>query len=306
MSILSWPGRVLAGTAASCVAFERPQYEALVVRGPDRASWLNGLLTSNVTQLQPGIGGWGLALNKQGKIQSELFLVASADELLLFAPPGQSQALLDTFDRFLIMEDAELERSSSWRLVILVGPQASSVAARSNAPWGELDLLGLGGALLALSEPNHATQLRALEQQAALGDAVTWEALRVEGGLPEWGRDYAAESNPHEAGLAHRAQGVGPVDWNKGCYLGQEVVCMQDMRGKVRRSLFPLVISGAQALRPPAAVVAAAGAEVVGELRTATPSQALGGQAGFAYLKTSAAEQQLSVDGRAAELLTQP
>lgn len=306
MSASSWPGRVLAAMGAECVAFERPQHEALRVRGPDRAAWLNGLLTSNVSQVKPGTAGWGLALTKQGKIQSELFLVAAADELLLFTPPGQSQALLETLDRFLIMEDAELEAASDQRLVILVGPQASAVAAGSGAAWGELDLLGFGGALLAVPEQEYPAQLAALKQQVSVGDAATWSELRVERGLPEWGVDYGAESNPHEAALAHRVQGVGPVDWNKGCYLGQEVVCMQDMRGKVRRSLFPLVISGDQPLDRSTPVLAEQSGEALGELRSSGLSQALGGQAGFAYLKTAAAAQPLVIDGRSVQLLAQP
>ncbi|HEY6079381.1 MAG TPA: tRNA-modifying protein YgfZ, partial [Polyangiaceae bacterium] len=64
-------------------------------------------------------------------------------------------------------------------------------------------------------------------------------ALLAEHGLGSFGVDFDQRDNPHEASLDRVA-----VSWTKGCYLGQEVVCMQDMRGKVKRRLVPLAGGG--------------------------------------------------------------
>lgn len=297
-----WPPRQVS-TNARCLFVIRGTHEAFRVSGPDRKSWLNGLLTNNVTKVRPGVAGWGLALTKQGKIQSELWLIESDEELLVFTPPGQSAALVELLDRFLIMEDAELALVSDLRLVTLVGPDAEACAETSGAPWGAFDGTGFGGAILAVA----AAELQRVEARLlaagaeALSDAA-WRALRAERGLPEWGVDYAIESNPHEAGIAHRALGQGPVDWDKGCYLGQEVVCMQDMRGKVRRSLFPLRIDGGELPSAEAEVQDAAG-QGVGQLRSCVRAPDAAAVLCFAFLKSAAAEGQLKVEDRSAALL---
>ncbi len=300
MSAAPWPPQHVS-TQASCLFIHRPAHEAFSVRGPDRKSWLNGLLTNNVARVKPGVAGWGLALTKQGKIQSELWLIEQDEALIVFTPPGQAQGLVELLDRFLIMEDAELELAPDQRLVVLLGPASVQCAERSSAAWGEFDGTGLGGALIAVSDAQLdqlETQLRAAGAEPL--DEASWAALRVERYLPEWGIDYSVESNPHEAGIAHRALGQGPVDWDKGCYLGQEVVCMQDMRGKVRRSLFPLLIEGDQ-LPPADAEVTDGTGQGVGQLRSRVTG--LGGVLSFAFLKSAAADGTLEVDGRPAKLI---
>ncbi|MBX3182088.1 MAG: hypothetical protein KIT72_10470 [Polyangiaceae bacterium] len=286
----SWPGQVLSGIEGDFAWVRRPELEAIRVTGPDRQSWLHGVLTHDVLSLRPGIAGWGLSLNKPGKIQAEVWTLAGEEELLLFTPAGQSADLLASLDHFLIMEDAEQEPCPEVELVMLIGPGAAgAVAGLSARAFGELDFLGFGGALAAV--PRGAELSLSLTSELS---PERYAELRVERWLPEWGADYGPESNPHEASLAHRQLGAQPIDWQKGCYLGQEVVCMQDLRGKVRRALFPVAIDAAE---PPAAgAEVRAGEQVVGELRSARVSAALG-PVGFALLKTAALEGPLTVDG---------
>jgi folate-binding protein YgfZ len=144
-------------------------------------------------------------------------------------------------DRMLIMEDAELElreRELSW--FRLHGPlsatRARSLAGEHGGVSAAIDWLGLGGAALAVPL-DAAASVASAAGDSLLTDA-DWLRLRLERGLPEIGTDYSERDRPHEAGLERRA-----VSWSKGCYLGQEVVCMQDMRGKVRRSNRVLSVS---------------------------------------------------------------
>jgi len=207
----------------------------LRVTGADRLTWLEGLVTMELKHLRPSQGAWGLVLNRQGKIQSELWVAAAEDSLWLALAPGTLAVVEPQLGSMLIMEDAELERPSAARIwFALHGPQAPARAAElAEAVSGHsvaIDWLGLGGA--ALSVPTEA----APAVLAAAGDRLLseadWTTLRLERGLPEFGTDFGPQDRPHEAALERRA-----VNWTKGCYLGQEVVCMQDMRGKVKRSV---------------------------------------------------------------------
>lgn len=206
----------------------------LLVSGPDRASWLNGLITSDVKPLAAAQGTWGLLLNRLGKVQSVIWSLNDGERLWLATAPGTLERVQGELDRRLIMEDAELEAPETehaW--FALHGPNAVSRATElarvAGGASGSLDWTGLGGAGLVVPGAA-AEQVRAASAGAWLEDE-DWTKLRLERGLPEYGVDYGEQDRPHEAGVERRA-----ISWSKGCYLGQEVVCMQDMRGKVKRS----------------------------------------------------------------------
>src|SRR6185369_3318187 len=112
-----------------------------------------------------------------------------------------------------------------------------------------------------------ASELESRGAVLATGDA--WQTLRVERRVGAFGVDYGPADNPHEAALERVA-----VSWTKGCYLGQEVVFMQDARGKLKRRLVQLEIDGA---RPAVgAPISDAQGEVVGEVTTASESALAG------------------------------
>ena len=117
-------------------------------------------------------------------------------------------------------------------------------------------------ALVAKAVSMGATDLGAADALGAL------DQLRVVAGLPLYGVDFGARDNPHEASLDRRA-----VSWSKGCYLGQEVVCMQDMRGKVKRRLVRLD-GHAVGWQPQSAVHSLDGTEV-GKVTTVAGNRAL-------------------------------
>lgn len=224
---------VLARSAA--VVVPATGWETLVVTGPDRLAWLEGLVTCELKKLTPGIGTWGLVLNRQGKIQSSVWVVAAEDRLWLAFAPGTGAAMEAELGRMLIMEDAELVAPpAEQRWFSLHGPAAAERAASWARDVGgvsaSIDFTGLGGATLVV--PASAERLILAQTEGQRLDVEDWTRLRLERQLPEFGVDYDGSDRPHEAALDRRA-----VSWSKGCYLGQEVVCMQDMRGKVKRSV---------------------------------------------------------------------
>lgn len=243
--------------------------DTLVVRGPDRKTWLDGLLTNQVTDVAPGSAGYGLMLTKQGKIVTDVFLADAGGELWLGVAPGRGRAVRELLDRYLVMEDAELDEPANqpfWWIALAGEPAPSGALAA-----GTLSL----GALRA--------ELAVVSERPALPDAGELLAAH---GLGVFGVDFGERDNPHEASLERVA-----VSWTKGCYLGQEVVCMQDMRGKVKRRLVSLegsaaLLDGAQ---PPADVQAADGS-VVGHVTSVHPAP--GGSRVLASIFTAALDAQ--------------
>jgi folate-binding protein YgfZ len=222
-------------------------WDTLVVSGPDRGAWLNGLITSDVKALAAGEGSWGLLLNRLGKVQSVLWSVADGERLWLATAPGTLARVHGELERMLIMEDAELERpEGAFAWFALHGPEAAAraraLARSAGGVSATLDWTGLGGAALVV--PRSAAAAVQSDCASLLLDEEAWTALRLERALPEYGVDFGEQDRPHEAGIERRA-----VDWSKGCYLGQEVVCMQDMRGKVKRSARVLRVAAPRDVR---------------------------------------------------------
>jgi folate-binding protein YgfZ len=282
----------LARDAAVVVAAR--SRETLLVTGPDRGSWLQGLVTCDVKALPPGSGTWGLVLNRQGKIQSDVWVVASPEAYCLAFAPGTGAAMENELERMLIMEDAELAvppAPHSW--FMLHGPQALARATR----WAELaggaaagiDWTGLGGAALVV--PGEREGVVVEQAGSALLGAEDWARLRLERGLPEFGTDFDGRDRPHEAALDRRA-----VNWSKGCYLGQEVVCMQDMRGKVKRSLRVLHIAAPRAAAlEVGAVVARPDGQSAGTLTSFAYSPRADGWLAMARVQLDALDGELHV-----------
>jgi folate-binding protein YgfZ len=243
--------------------------DTLVVRGPDRKTWLDGLLTNKVTDVTPGAAGYGLLLTKQGKIVTDAFLADNGHELFVGVAPGRGAAVRQLLDRYLVMEDAELEATASqlhWSIA-LTEAGADSAALASGA-------LTLGSLQVELSVST---------ESATLPDGAELMAAH---GLGVFGVDFGERDNPHEASLDRIA-----VSWSKGCYLGQEVVCMQDMRGKVKRRLVALdgsaALLGAWATAPE---VLAADGSVAGQVTSVHRTPA--GARLLASISTSALEEQ--------------
>lgn len=215
-----------------------------MVRGPDRKTWLDGLLTCAVAEVAEARAGYGLLLTKQGKIVTDAFLLDSGSELWVGVAPGKGPSVRELLDRYLVMEDAELDGPAS-DLTWTIGVAASDAEATLRGA------LVLGGSRLELSAGPAAASI-------GLPDAAE---LLAQLGLGVFGVDFGEHDNPHEASLDRLA-----VSWTKGCYLGQEVVCMQDMRGKVKRRL--VALDGGPALLSPGGSrdVQSADGSVVGQV----------------------------------------
>ncbi|MEB2311588.1 MAG: folate-binding protein YgfZ [Sorangiineae bacterium] len=300
--------RANGGSAAGSVdtlVVEREGHGTIAVTGPDARAWLNGLVTCELGTLALGAGAWGLLLTKQGKIVTDFEVVVGASALFLSVAEPRRARLLEVLDRHLIMEDVELtDRSDELGWLVLHGARAAEVAREvalaHGAEAGAVDWTGRGGAAMVAPRASLSALLESLGARAVRrASPGEWEALRIECGVPEFGKDYDDGDKPHEASLERRA-----VAWGKGCYLGQEVVYMQDVRGRVRRRVSALALGGASPPARGASVIGPAGAEV-GRVTSSAWSERLGQAVALAMMQTSALVPgaALTVDGAAARPL---
>jgi hypothetical protein len=298
---------VLQAVQQSAVVVEQPDWGTLAVSGPDARAWLNGILTCDIKDLAPGTGARGLLLNKQGKIQSELTVVASEACVFVSTAPNTHAAVFSELQSFLIMEDAELDEGSqvlTW--LTLHGPRAAELAASAAAAFdahaGSVDFTGLGGSAIVVPRTHSGPLLARLRDESGVVVATpsVWTKLRVSYLVPQFGTDFGPQDNPHEASLDRRA-----VSFTKGCYLGQEAVYMQDIRGKVKRRIVSLEIAGADAVATGTPVFAAG--ERAGEITTSLDDGSPSVLA-LARLSTKAldANAALSVADRPASILRRP
>lgn len=258
-----------AGPPEPVLVVLQPARGTLSVTGSEAKTWLNGLVTCDVSKVEPGRGAFGLVLNKQGKIQSEVEIVAAEEGLLVGVSAGVAERLLATLDKFLVMEDAELSDVSAeylWADFHGLGAaaQAEAAAKLCAGTASGIRYSSEASATLVFERDQLLELERFVERTPALRRAsdADWEALRIAQTLGRFGVDFGEADNPHEAALDRRA-----VSWSKGCYLGQEVVCMQDMRGKLKRRLVALSLDGtADAPAVGSAVTATDSGEAVGEL----------------------------------------
>jgi folate-binding protein YgfZ len=262
---------LLAVAQSSVIVVPEPQRRVLSVTGPDAKSWLNGIVTCDVAATSRTQGSYGLLLSKQGKIQAELDVVESGSGLLLGVVSAPDEDVKAVLDRYLIMEDAELADEPDLTWVRLHGKASLEAAAAIGEAraFGGVDWLGIGGAALALPRGREEAALEPLLGQGSARrlrqDEPEWTLLRIACGAPRFGADFGPEDNPHQAGLERRA-----VSWTKGCYLGQEVVCMQDMRGKLKRRLVTLAIEGDEPVPAGAEVRLQADGRLAGQISTSS------------------------------------
>lgn len=299
-----------AGPPEPVLVVLQPARGTLSVTGSEAKSWLNGLVTCDASKVEPGRAAFGLVLNKQGKIQSEVEIVAAEEGLLIGVSPGVAERLRDSLDKFLVMEDAELSDVSAdylWADFHGLGAAAlAEAAAKVCAGTASGIRFGSDAAATLVFERDELPELeRFVERTPALRRATDadWEALRITQTLGRFGVDFGEADNPHEAALDRRA-----VSWSKGCYLGQEVVCMQDMRGKLKRRLVSLSLDDhAEAPAVGTAVTALDSSEAVGELTSVAKSPLTGKVLALARVKSPYFEGKfaLGVAGRQAAFVAQ-
>jgi folate-binding protein YgfZ len=325
-----------------CGLVDRSSAGRLEMTGADRLRFLNAYVTCEVKSLAPGAGAYGFATSPQGRILTDLTVLAFEDRLWLDLPPGQAGPLAAHLRKFLIADRVEMRELAEVVPLSLFGPRAEAVLAAAVSGQGEAvaasgrsasmpGLTSNTGALMPAAPHAHVrgavaglevtvqrgprlgapgfTLWVASDAAAALVSELlarpgvvavgfeALEALRVEAGVPRFGRDFgvggggggggasgggglAPQSFPQETGIEEA------VSYTKGCYLGQEVVARIHYRGGVQKGLRGLVFSGAA---PPAGTPLLFAGREAGVATSVVSSPALGLPIGLSILHRRAA-----------------
>ncbi len=258
---------------------------AVLLTGPDTWSFLQAIVSADVTALGDGEGARGLLLSPQGKLGVVFRLLRVGDDAWLDCDPGLGAELAAGLARYRIRVKVEVEdRTGSWGVLSLVGPQVperwdgpTPTALHAHEPWGDLRVVRTTRGV-DLVGPN-----RALDEARAsllaggwtLVGSEAWGAYRVAHGIAEQPADLPEGTIPQEGQLE-----VDTVSFTKGCFVGQELVCRIDSRGHVNRFLRRLVDIEADGWVPDGAEIVA-GDAVVGAVTSVAPAVLPVGALGF-------------------------
>jgi folate-binding protein YgfZ len=298
----------VAAARERALAVREDDRAVLVVTGTDRVAWLNGLLTCDLLKRAPGAAVYGLAVQRNGRVIADATVVFDevGERLLVAVPDAVVGTLRAHLEHYLVMEDAAIGPNvDAFEVWALHGPHAEEAllaARRAGAIGGAIDPTGLGGAVVLAPEENARQVAAAIAGVATVGDSAGWDVLRLENAVPRFGVDFEDKTYPQEAALEKTA-----VSFEKGCYLGQEVVCMLQMRGHVKRKLVSVVLEATETPGARAPVTDATGA-AVGEVTSAAPSPRLGKIVALAMMKRAQAEPgtEVVVGGFSGEVVARP
>jgi aminomethyltransferase len=251
------------------------------VTGEDRARLLHAMLTNDVKGLSPGQANYHFLLNAQGRIQADLNLVVYEDWILLDCQKELTQRIYETLDHYIIADDVQLE-VIDLPTVAVEGPHAVGDGVK-------LSLTGQPGVWYFGEPPPRGELVQATPDEVRV--------VRVENGVPEYGSDFGDTTLPQET------QQMRALNFNKGCYLGQEIVERIRSRGQVHRLLVRVAVQGEGVPEPGSPVLA--GGQEVGRLTSPVWSPRRAKAMGLAIVRREVAVPgaSLEVAGRPAQVV---
>ncbi len=218
-----------------------PDRGVVKVSGEEARSFLNGLVTTNVMLLHPGLGRFGALLTPQGKIIVD-FLITEAPSghgggFLIDCPRALAQALTDKLNVYKLRAKVTVENLSD--SIGVLAAWEGDPAVKPDLAFADSRNTALGWRILV---PEELAQKVADLIGADLADSAAYEAHRIAAGVPRGGLDFMfGDAFPHETNM-DRLHGV---DFDKGCYVGQEVVSRMQHRGTARTRTIRVIVDGA-------------------------------------------------------------
>jgi folate-binding protein YgfZ len=261
------------------------------LRGEDRVRWLNGMITNNIRDLASGHGVYSFLLNPQGRILGDLNAFNNGDVLIVDTDQSQREKIVATFDHFIIMDDVEiLDLTPKYSGVGIAGPRSGEVLQKMAFPsppleslqFSTMDFQGVPVTLVRGGDPRQEAYeiWSAPEMEVALWKALTAagatpvgsfaiEMDRIARGIPRYGQDLRERDLPQET------EQQQALNFNKGCYVGQEIVERIRSRGNVHRTFTGFRVDGP--VPAPGTKIESAGKEA-GEVTSATALPANAGE----------------------------
>jgi folate-binding protein YgfZ len=221
----------------------------IAIAGADRVAFLNGLVSNEVANAAPGNAVWAALLTAQGRYLADFFIFSDGARLLLDTRREAIETLILKLRRYRLRAAVTIEDVSETFAV--------------HAAWGGMP------PQIAITAPDPRLReagFRALSEfpQPANAAAADYATFRLSLGLPDGPPDLEPEKTLLlEAGFDE----LNGVDWNKGCYMGQELTARTKYRGLVKKRFF--AITASEPL-PPAFTPVLAGGQEIGTIRTSS------------------------------------
>ncbi|MGH6854078.1 MAG: YgfZ/GcvT domain-containing protein [Aestuariivirga sp.] len=221
----------------------------LRIKGQEARHFLHTLLTSDIEGLKQGAAVYGALLTPQGKILFDIFVFDAGEAFLVDCSAAQKTDLMKRLAFYKLR--AKLDIAEIADLDVGVSPQEPARELRYRDPR----TIGMGWRFLA--------------PKGSLAKAENYEAARIGLGLADTDADLGSgEFFPHEANLDQ----LGALSFDKGCYVGQEVVSRMEHRGMARSRILPVRLGGAA---PPKGSDISAGGKTIGTLLSSAGQKAL-------------------------------
>ena len=218
----------------------------LRLTGADRVRYLNGQVTANVQKLALGEARPACVTTAKGRLCADIFIHATTDALFVDADAAVRETLPPRLERYIISDDATLDDvSEEFRILHLLGPAAENPSLRGTAVvFSTANRLGRPGFEVWLNATEFERVWADLSGRFPTIDEQLGESMRIEVGVPRWGRELDENTLPPEAGLERTH-----IDYAKGCYIGQEVISRLKSIGHVNRRLVGFTAAGTDPLR---------------------------------------------------------
>ncbi|GEO38699.1 glycine cleavage system protein T [Skermanella aerolata] len=256
-----------------------PSRGILAIDGPDRATFLQGLVSNDVTFAGPSRAIYAAFLTPQGKYLHDFFIVEMGGKLLIDCEAGRLADLQRRLKMYKLRSKVALEDvSAQYSVTAAFGPGAlEALNLPAGEPGGAAELgggvvfadprLSALGARAILPRGTEASALEAAGFKVA--EVADYDRLRLEAGVPDGSRDLIVEK---AILLENNLDELNAISWQKGCYMGQELTARTRYRGLVRKRLFPVIVEGTL---PAPGTTVMLGDKEAGEMRSGSGDRAL-------------------------------
>src|SRR5947209_15011213 len=249
------------------------------ITGTDRLRFLNGQITNDLRKASETSAIEACILNAKGKTDAHIFVCTSEESFWVDAAADLRETLKVRLERYVIADDVQIEDvTDQFLLFHLLSKQPPALESGRIV---SVHRFAEPGWDIWVEVAQHGALLQELSLRWTLRDSDAAEVMRIEQGIPRWGRELTAEIIPIEANLEQRT-----IDYQKGCYIGQEVISRMKMSGQTNKRLCGLISVGDIPLQPgmKLAVPSTAGKEA-GWIASATRSERIGKEIALGYVK---------------------
>ena len=216
--------------------------DVVAISGADSRTFLQGLVSQDMERVSDATSVYSALLTPQGKFLHDFFVIQSADGLLLDCESGRGADLVQRLSRFRLRADVQLDPRDDLAVFAIIGDGAAGTMGLSPEP-GHTVTIADGRACTDPRDPALGCRLVATPAgardwlgQAGIPEADfdAYDALRIALEIPDGSRDIEIEKSTL---LESNFDVLNGIDWDKGCYMGQELTARTKYRGLVKRRL---------------------------------------------------------------------